>query len=115
MSAISLHLPVLPEYQHSTLVPAYNRVPLQNEQRLSSQLGVGRPPSASTLFRKASKTGSVSLELYGQREDISCPVYGQRNVIRGKVLLQKRDVVSNVVVKVCFNFHSIPKLYLTIQ
>lgn len=98
MSLTSLQLPALPSYQRSPLAPAYSRVPLENEQRLTFQVGPERTP-ALTSFRKESKTGSVTLELYNQREDINCPIYNQKNVITGKVVLQKRDLVSNVAIK----------------
>ncbi|KAF5314230.1 hypothetical protein D9758_018294 [Tetrapyrgos nigripes] len=76
-------------------LPDYHPYPLPGEECIQAS-PLGRPRRTGTYQKKS---GSVTLILTEQPENTSSPSYGNQGQVNGVIVLEKRDVVSEVYVK----------------
>ncbi len=79
--------------------PAYSRIPNDDERRIILRQPPTQPDSS---FSKQSKSGSLTLTIYGQQPGLSLPVFGRGHDIHARVQLSKCDSVASVDLKVSF-------------
>jgi hypothetical protein len=89
---------VLPAYTPSSVVPPYSPEPGHDERRLEHS---PRRKVRTFSGHYIQKSGRDTVVLTAQDEHAETPTYGRAGLIGGFVSVEDRDMVSEIILKVC--------------
>ncbi len=93
------------------LPPAYSETLSVGESRIEHNPSRRERRPRETWLKTE---GSITIALSEQTKDIDVPRYVRRDHIHGAMLLDNREVVSSVTIKVCHTF-KLYIIYLTLE